>query len=135
MRSKRSNGYDEDFMAACHDVLAVTPERLEVGEYWVAETTELCGCTCLIVDGSGTSGEIEAFFIDPCWQGKGVGRLLWQNLLERAKALELRELHLDSDPFAVPFYEALGFAITGQSPSGAIPGRMLPYMSISLSEI
>ncbi|MCC0041531.1 MAG: hypothetical protein H6880_05120 [Rhodobiaceae bacterium] len=32
------------------------------------------------------------------------------------------------DPFAVAFYEAMGMRITGESPSGSIPGRMLPRM-------
>lgn len=132
MRSKRSNGYDEAFMAACFDVLAVTPERLAQSEYWVAEASGLCGCVSLLIDDNGTSGEVNAFFIDPDCQGKGVGRLLWQKLLKRAKTVGLNELHLDSDPAAVPFYQAMGFSITGQVPSEAIPGRFLPYMTISI---
>jgi len=132
MRSKSSNGYDEAFMAACYDELAVTPERLVEGEYWLAEADALCGCACLLVDGNGTSGEVHAFFIDPDFQGKGIGRLLWQKLLERANAQGLSKLHLDSDPFAVPFYQAMGFIVTGQTPSGSIPGRFLPYMTLSL---
>jgi len=132
MRSKSSNGYDEAFMAACREELAVTGARLAEEEYWVAETDVLCGCACLLVDENDTSGEVSAFFVDPGWQGKGVGRLLWQKLLERAKAQALSQLHLDSDPFAVPFYQAMGFAVTGQTPSGSIPGRFLPYMTLSL---
>ncbi len=129
MRSKSSNGYDEAFMAACYDELAVTPERIAKGEYWVADAWALCGCASLRVDDCGGSGEVNAFFVDPDWQGKGVGRLLWQKLLERAKAQDLSQLHLDSDPFAVSFYQAMGFAVTGQTPSGSIPGRFLPYMT------
>ena len=134
MRSKRSNGYDEAFMDACHDVLAVTPERLAKGEYWVAEAGTLCGCASLWPDSDGISAEVNAFFIAPEWQGKGVGRLLWQKLVERATALGFHNLHLDSDPAAVPFYLAMGFTVTGQSPSEAIPGRVLPYMAISLTD-
>lgn len=33
-----------------------------------------------------------------------------------------------ADAFAVAFYEAMGMRITGESPSGSIPGRMLPRM-------
>jgi len=42
MRSKRSNGYDEPFMAACREELTVTGEHLVEGEYWVAD----CGVVC-----------------------------------------------------------------------------------------
>lgn len=132
MRSKRSNGYDEAFMAACREELTVTVKRLCEGEYWVAESGAVCGCACLVTDLTNCSGEIHAFFIDPEWQRKGIGRLLWRKLAERAREAGLTELHLDADPFAVPFYEALGFQVTGEVPSGSIPGRALPRMSIAL---
>ncbi|WP_422366090.1 GNAT family N-acetyltransferase [Pelagibius sp.] len=133
LRSKQSNGYDEAFMAACRDELTVTGERLAEGEYWVAESGELCGCACLLAGPDGRSGEVHAFFIDPAWQRRGVGRLIWQKLLERAMERGITELHLDADPAAVPFYEAMGFAIVGESPSDSIPGRKLPHMTASVT--
>jgi len=63
MRSKSSNGYDEAFMAACYDELAVTPERMARGEYWVADAGVLCGCASLSFDDCGTSGEVNAFLL------------------------------------------------------------------------
>lgn len=117
-------------MAACYDELAVTPERLSEGEYWVVETDGvLCGCACLIADKNTSSGDVHAFFVAPDQQRKGVGRLLWNKLVERAKFHNLNELGLDSDPSAVPFYQAMGFKITGEAPSGSIPGRVLPRMT------
>ena len=135
LRSKRSNGYDDAFMAACIAELTVTPADLEAGEYWLAEAADredLYGCACLRADEDGVSGEVEAFFIDPPWKGQGIGRQLWQKLLERAQAKGLMRLYLDADPAAVPFYQAMGFRIIGESPSGSIPGRSLPHMSLSL---
>lgn len=133
LRSKQSNGYDDAFMAACREELTVTGERLAEGEYWVAESGGgLCGCACLLVEPDGRSGEVHAFFIDPAWQRRGVGRLIWQKLLERAKEKGLTELHLDADPAAVPFYESMGFRVVGESPSGSIPGRSLPLMKRDL---
>ncbi len=135
MRSKQSNGYDDGFMAACLDELMVTEERLTEGEYWVANSGGVvCGCACLLADLENNSGEVQAFFIDPDWQRKGVGRLLWQKLVERAKTQRLVKLHLDADPSAVPFYQALGFEIVGEVPSGSIAGRSLPYMTISIQQ-
>ena len=78
------------------------------------------------------SGEIHAFFIDPDWQRKGIGHLLWHKLLDCAKAKNLVKLHLDADPLAVPFYEALGFKVAGEVPSGSIPGRSIPYMTMPI---
>jgi N-acetylglutamate synthase-like GNAT family acetyltransferase len=132
IRSKRSNGYNDQFMAACREELTVTEERLMAGEYWVAESDVVCGCACLLADPDGRSGEIHAFFIDPQWQRKGIGRRLWQKLLGRAKEQGLGELHLDADPAAVPFYEAMGFQVTGSAASGSIPGRSLPRMTLAM---
>ncbi len=132
LRSKRSNGYDDAFMAACREELTVTEERMTEGEYWVAESGAICGCACLLADPDGRSGEVHAFFIDPAWQRKGVGRLLWQKLVERAKAKGIVDLRLDADPFAVSFYEAMGFKVVSEAPSGSIPGRTIPHMTIAL---
>ena len=132
IRSKRSNGYDEAFMAACREELIVTEDHLADGEYWVAESGVVCGCACLTADPNGRSGEIHTFFIDPDWQRRGIGRLLWRKLAERAKEAGLARLYLDADPFAVPFYEALGFEVTGEAPSGSIADRSLPSMTLVL---
>ncbi len=132
MRAKQSNGYDDAFMEACRAELAVTPARMTEDEYWVAETDALCGCVCLIENRDGRSGEVHAFFIDPALQRRGIGQLLWRKVVEQAKSKGLAMLHLDADPFAVPFYEAMGFAVVGEAPSGSLEGRMLPRMEIQL---
>lgn len=133
LRSKRSNGYDDTFMDACVEELTVTNKRMIEGEYWVAEADIICGCVCLTADISNNdTAEINAFFIDPAWQRRGIGRLLWEKMLERSAELGISRLYLDADPFAVPFYEAVGFEIIGETPSESIPGRVLPRMLITL---
>ncbi|MEO4042514.1 GNAT family N-acetyltransferase [Hoeflea sp. CAU 1731] len=133
MRSKQSNGYDDAFMDACRDELSVTPELLRAHRYWIAEAgNSVCGYACLAVDDDGAQGEVAAFFVDPAWKRKGVGRMLWETLLTGARELQLKTLYLDADPSAVPFYEALGFGKIKDAPSGSIPGRTIPHMRISL---
>jgi len=133
MRSKQSNGYDDAFMEACRDELAVTPELLRAHRYWIAEAeNSVCGYVCLAVDDDGAQGEVAAFFVDPAWKRKGVGRMLWETLLTGARELQLEALYLDADPSAVPFYEALGFRKVKDVPSASIPGRTLPHMQTRL---
>ena len=131
MRSKRSNGYDDAFMECCREELAVTAARMGEGEYWVAEADRVCGLICLKVVEDG-EGQVHAVFVDPDFQRRGVGRLLWAKLIERAEALGMKGLHLDADPAAVPFYRAMGFEVVGEVPSGSIEGRMLPRMATKL---
>lgn len=141
-RSKQSNGYSDEFMAACREELRVTAASLRQFRYWLAtsstEPDVVCGCAALgnPPDVPGVSdyplrayGEVHAFFVHPDWQRQGVGLALWTHLLAHARQDGMAGLRLDADPKAVPFYESVGFVITGQSESGSIPGRMLPLMS------
>ncbi|MFK7835204.1 MAG: GNAT family N-acetyltransferase [Sulfitobacter sp.] len=133
--SKQSNGYDDAFMALCVDELRVTAQDIRDQMIWVAADETLLGCVTLDpAQGVGT-GAISSFFIDPAHQRKGVGRTLWARVLQEAQALHLTKLTLDADPEAVSFYEAMGFAVTGQRPSGSIAGRMLPLMELDLRNL
>ncbi len=133
IRAKQSNGYDDAFMAACRDELTVTVAHLCQGEYWVAfEDDLIIGCASLCPDKDQRSGEVHSFFIDPDHQGRGVGRMIWAKLLERAHAYGMTEVRLDADPNAAPFYEAMGFEVVGDAPSGLIPGRRIPHMVLTL---
>lgn len=135
LRSKKSNGYDDAFMAACREELTIKPEDLRAKHWWVAldtDSRDLCGLTCLAQSKQSGRGEVHSFFIDPQWQRRGVGQLLWEHLRDQAKQLGLYQLVLDADPNAVPFYQAMGFSISGEAASGSIPGRMLPEMTIDL---
>lgn len=134
LRSKQSNGYDDDFMAACRDELTVSAQDIENHEYWIAQSDRVVGCACLVINDNEREGEVHAFFVDPASQGKGIGRQLWAKLEHQARNKGIEKLILDADPNAVVFYEKLGFAITSQSPSGSIPGRMLPQMTKFLKQ-
>lgn len=131
--AKRSNGYNDSFMDACRDELTVKAEDMKKGDYWVAEADVIRGFVCLMADSEPEVGEIHAFFIDPTWQRAGIGRLLWQKIMERAISRGIHSIFLDSDPAAVPFYEALGFRVIGEVPSGSIVGRMIPRMELQIT--
>lgn len=133
IRSKQSNGYDDAFMDACRDELTVKVAHLCQGEYWVAsDGDQIIGCASLTPDKGQRTGVVHSFFIDPDHQGRGVGRMLWGKLLERAHAYQMTDVRLDADPNAVPFYQAMGFELAGDAPSAAIKGRRLPHMTLSL---
>lgn len=131
--AKQSNGYSDSFMDACREELTISAKDMACGEYWVAEADAIRGFVCLKDLSGQQHGEIHSFFIAPAWQRKGIGRLLWQKILERSKAKSVHTLFLDSDPAAVPFYKLLGFSVIGEVPSGSIAGRTIPRMSLEIS--
>jgi len=134
LRSKRSNGYDDAFMAQCVEELSVKDSWVLEDDFWLAEAVDgtPVGCIRLSVEEDGVTGEVGTCFVDPDWQGKKVGQTLFRQLFAEAGKRKLKRLGLDSDPFAEAFYARMGFKTVGRSPSGSIPGRTLPRMELVL---
>ena len=126
--SKKSNGYDDAFMQACAEELRVTEDDIAASLIWVAEADRLLGSVTLVPHTATLIGEISSFFVHPQAKRQGVGRALWQLVLDAARDAGLTHLRLDADPEAVLFYKAMGFAVIGETPSGSIAGRFLPLM-------
>ncbi len=128
MRSKALWGYDDVFMAACLAELTVQPAAIEGGEVWVAERDGAIVGLLEVVPEDGRA-ELRLIFVEPGCARSGIGRALWDHAEMRARAHGAQRLALDADPNAVPFYERMGMQVVGESPSGSIPGRMLPRMA------
>lgn len=127
LRSKALWGYDAAFIAACVPELTVRPEPVRAGDVWVAE--DGAGVAGFVaVDGEGRTLEVDLLYVEPERVRSGVGRALWGCAERLAVARAADVIVLDADPHAVCFYEAMGMTIVGQTPSGSIPGRMLPRM-------
>ena len=136
LRSKALWGYDDAFMALCRAELTVRPEAIAQGEVWVAERGGgLVGVLQLVPeDGQeGRAVEVRLIFVDPAAVRAGVGTALWRHAEAHARALGAGRLTLDADPNAVLFYQRMGMQVVGRSPSGSIPGRMLPRMAKALT--
>ena len=64
--------------------------------------------------------------------GQGLGRRLMTWATERVRTLGATHMMIESDPFAEPFYAAMGAYTVGRAASEAIPGRTLPLMRMDL---
>jgi len=130
MRAKASWGYDAAFMAACREELTLTPEKMAGWQVWVADAEgTIAGMVALSLPGGA---EVEDFFVEPAFQGQGVGGALMAVLLGACRAAGVTTLSVDADPNAEAIYARLGFRTVGRSPSGSIPGRWLPRMAMQL---
>ncbi|MFC7404679.1 GNAT family N-acetyltransferase [Georgenia alba] len=129
LRSKGHWGYSAAFLESVRLELTVHEDRLE--GVTVAEVDgQVAGFSRLTQDGE--RAELHALFVDPPWIGTGVGGALLTAALRQARARGVREVGLDADPGAEPFYARFGAVTVGTSPSGSIPGRTLPRMVFSL---
>ncbi len=131
-RSKAHWGYDAAFMDNCRAELTLTPAQIEADRVLVAEEGDrLLAVGCLSAT-EGQKGEIYSCFVEPAEIGRGLGRSLLEALMAEARQQGLSEIHVDSDPHARAFYEALGFVYVGDVPSGSIAGRFLPHLVAKL---
>ena len=72
------------------------------------EGTDAVGTARLLPD-----GHIGRMAVLKDWRGRGIGGLMLQKLMERAKARGDREIVLSAQAHAVPFYRANGFMEDG----------------------
>lgn len=125
--SKAYWGYDADFMRTCDVELVVMAEDIERDIFGVFEDGGVVAGFYQLSTNGG-EGELESLFVAPAYIRHGVGTTLWQHMAASAQRLKLRKIRIDSDPFAEPFYLAMGAKRIGDTPSGSIPNRRLPLL-------
>jgi GNAT superfamily N-acetyltransferase len=127
IRSKAHWGYDAAFMAQAAAELALTENDICHHHVYVAESKgRIVGFHEL--KGLPPDAVLNRLFVEPDWMGHGIGRALFEHAVRLAKEQGFVRVIFDSDPFARRFYEWMGAVVIGETPSGSIPGRMLPRM-------
>lgn len=132
LKGKAYWGYDDEFMENCREELTYREEtfgRRDV--FGTFMDGKLVGFYALGT-GKPRCGLLEDFFVLPDYIGGGIGRKLFAHCLEESRRRGWKKLNTDSDPFAEGFYKKMGWRRVGSSPSGSIPGRVLPLMEFEL---
>jgi N-acetylglutamate synthase-like GNAT family acetyltransferase len=130
--AKRHWGYPESWIEQWKDDLTITPDFIASNEMYVAlNGEEIAGCCALVMGDS--LAELEHMWIRPEHMGNGVGRALFNQIVERAKTLGAKAVELSADPNSEGFYQRMGATRIGEVRS-EIEGqpRVLPRMSIDL---
>lgn len=132
LRSKAHWGYDDAFMAACHDELTVSTSAV-IGPFLQVATVD--GALAAMAEIGEEDGiwQLEKLFVDPPFMGLGLGRRLVDWAARTAMAHGAKSLEIAADPDAAPFYRRCGAVEAGTVPSGSIPGRLLPKLILELS--
>lgn len=118
MRSKAHWGYDAAFLDACRAELAIEADDVVARRIVVAEDPESGEVFAVAsLEGQPPVGELGLLFVEPRMIRRGVGRTLYADVLARARDLGFQRLTIDSDPYAEPFYRALGATPGGPAAS------------------
>ncbi|MFN4102239.1 MAG: GNAT family N-acetyltransferase [Pararhodobacter sp.] len=127
LRSKAHWGYSAAMVEAFRSELTIRSDDLEEDAFIIAEDSRgIAGIVQVSVE--GREAILEKLFIEPARMGTGVGRLLYDWACDTARRRGALRLVIDSDPDAAAFYARMGASSRGESPSGSIPGRMLPRL-------
>jgi ribosomal protein S18 acetylase RimI-like enzyme len=133
LAAKRHWEYPERWMELWKPQLTFSPEYFAENESWVAESQDapIAFYTLLEKDGNGW---VENLWVLPEYIGKGVGKKLFLDALQRCRQRGYKCLQLEADPNAVGFYEKMGMKKIGERAS-EVEGqlRILPIMEIQLA--
>ena len=133
IRSKGHWGYDARFLTTCRRELTVAAVQCDRMHVTVAERGgELIGFYEL--RGTPPAGELDKLYVDPPAIGFGVGASLLRHAREQARDLGFDRLTIEADPYAEQFYLHAGAQRIGLTPSGSIPGRQLPQLTLLISQ-
>ena len=128
--AKRYWGYPEHWIKHWESDLTVSPDFIRDNHVYVAEEDdEIRGFYALCV--TGIKAELEHMWVTPACIGTGIGKELFLDAMERAAALNVRDVELSADPNAAGFYKRMGAVQIGETES-VIDGqiRKLPRMKM-----
>lgn len=115
-------------MEVARPSLTISRDYLEANDCWIAEAGgKTVGWFSLVAIPEGLL--LDNFFLLPAHIGSGVGRVMWEEAVQRAQDQGAKRMTLESDPNAAGFYERMGARLTG-SVTAPDTGRELPTYEI-----
>lgn len=135
LEAKRYWGYPEHWIKHWESDLTISSDFIRDHHVYVAEVEgEIRGFYALCVSGDPEdirSAELEHLWVTPASIGTGIGKALFLDAMEKAAALEVRDVEIVADPNAAGFYERMGATQIGEDDS-PIDGqsRKIPRLKI-----
>jgi len=132
--AKASWGYPAAWLSAWEASLRVAPEYVQHHLVWVAvHDGEMVGFYAL--EQRDDRWLLEHFWVEPGWQGRGVGRRLFDHALATVRAIRPGIVTIEADPNAAGFYARMGASESGSvaAPLEGEPGRRLPIFEVNVS--
>ncbi len=125
---RESSAYSGEYRRMVETV-SITPEQLARDLLFVYELDgRIAGFYSLKYDAG--RAELDFLFVDNGTQGHGIGRALFQHMLEEARRLGIAEVLIVSHPPAEVFYARMGAVTIGMQPPGGRVSWARPRMLV-----
>ena len=131
MRSKAHWGYSQAQMESWREDLTISEKYIKDHAVFLLESDQKVPGYYSFFSLPDGLVKLDNLFVDPIYMGKGFGRHLMSDFIQRAKVLGFQQVTLDADPHAESFYQKYGFTVVSQLES-SVPGRYLPVMVMDL---
>ncbi len=131
IRSKNYWDYGDKQIAEWKDELTITSKYIDDNQvYKLTENYELVGFYAFKPENKKII-KLNFLFIEPRYIGKGYGKILITDFLQRIQGTSYEKITLEADPNAEKFYERVGFKVVGKLKT-SIENRFLPIMEMEI---
>jgi predicted N-acetyltransferase YhbS len=129
VRATMHAGHDEAFIDRTMPSLTITLPLISADCVQVAQdnSDRVVGVVAVTPTMLQGIALLQAIFVDPvCWK-RGIGRVLFEAAVARAKGMKAGAIMIYAEPSAVGFYERMGAIRIGEGPLFLSPETVLPH--------
>ena len=113
LRASLGNAGDRDAVLAHPDAIEVPAEQIARGRVFVSEWEGAIVGFAAVEPRADGGSELDALFVDPQMQRRGIGRALIEHCAEFTRRQGSTALHVIGNPHAKSFYAGCGFEVIG----------------------
>ncbi|HKR82663.1 MAG TPA: GNAT family N-acetyltransferase [Terriglobales bacterium] len=125
LRASLGNVGDRDALLAHPDAIGLGIDQIARCRVFVAECEGKIVGFAAVEPREDGDGELDAMFVEPRMQRRGIGRTLVEYCAEVARKQGSRYLHVVGNPHAENFYLATGFEVIGMTQTRFGPGLLM----------
>lgn len=125
MRASLANEGDRNALLAHPDAITIPEEQISNRSLFVAELERAMVGFAAVEPREDGESELDALFVDPHMQRRGVGRALIEYCAEFSRKQGSCALHVVGNPHAKKFYEECGFEEIGMTETRFGPGLLM----------
>lgn len=130
-KSKAYWGYSEEQLLKWSNNLTITQDYIKRNDVFkLVNNNLIVGYYSYFSEGE-KSMKLDNLFVLPEYIGKGFGKYLMTDFLNRMKEAKIERITLDSEPNAESFYSKMGFVKIGEFET-SIKNRFMPIMELKL---
>ena len=124
--SEKSLNFDENYMSVFKDKYDVNKEFIENNPSFCMINDDIIGFFGF--QKNEDTYELEFFYINSDYIGKGYGKIMFKLLVEKCKELSIKEFDLVTSPESIEFYTKLGAVKIGETKSLINNNRIIPKL-------